>query len=94
VIGPWFLDIVRQHQGAATFAYVVLRPSEEECARRAAQRSEEPIFDYAPLHPLYQAFADLGALERCVMAEEDGGADDMAARIRAEMPTGRFLLDD
>lgn len=94
VVGPWFLDVFRDAARAADLplAYVVLRPSEEECARRAASRREYPILDYSVLRKLYAGFTNLGVLERCVLSDSVD-ANDAANAVRRGLAEGAFLLD-
>ncbi|MGE3142692.1 MAG: AAA family ATPase [Hyphomonadaceae bacterium] len=74
-----------------TLAYVVLRPNEQECARRAARRKEEPILNYDLFKPAYEKYSVLGALEAHVLG--DGlSSTDAANLIRRGLVDGKFLL--
>ncbi|HEY2721429.1 MAG TPA: AAA family ATPase [Chitinophagaceae bacterium] len=61
-IPPWFLDTARKIAGAreVPLDYVVLRPDENICAERAANRTEGIIKDYSAYHNLYVSFDEAG----------------------------------
>jgi len=84
---PWFLERAVARVPGATVHYVVLRPSLDACARRAAERDEGRIVDYAPYRELYDLFE---APERHVIRNDDLAPDDAARIIREGMASGRF----
>jgi predicted kinase len=92
VIGPWFLDLFRDAARAVGIPldYVVLRPDRETAVARARDRSEDPLPDYPP--NLFEGFADVGALERCVVPSHDHGLDALAEVVRSGVAKGRFRL--
>ena len=88
-IPPWYLDGVRRLLSDKPFHYVVVRPSEAVCAARAAARSDGAITDYARYHDLYASFDGGG---RFTIADDESTAADIAARIRAGLTAGTFLI--
>jgi len=66
---------------------VVLKPTLEVCAARAANRAEGVIADYAPYRELYEMF---DAEARHVIQNDDAPAADVAAAIREGLTADRF----
>lgn len=90
-IPPWFLEAA---QGIAQLRdvpmdYVVLRPSEDVCAARAAARPAGAIADYGPYRQLYASFDDAA---RHIVADDTGGVAAIAQRIRAGLDAGAFRV--
>jgi tRNA uridine 5-carbamoylmethylation protein Kti12 len=75
VIPGWFFEPLRDElrSRGSEVAYVVLRPPLDVAIRRSRGRSDEPMGDPDVVRRLWEAFADLGPLERHVIA--DGGED-------------------
>lgn len=94
VVAPWHLDVFRTaaQRVGARLAYVILLPGEEECARRAASRRDDPITDYAPLRPLHASFAEAEAYRAHILSAVDG-SNAIADAIRTGLADGKFLLD-
>jgi gluconate kinase len=92
-IPPWFLDTARKvvKSREVPLDYVVLRPSEAVCARRAATRLEGTIPDYAPYRDLYSVFDEA---ERYTIKDDVSDAAVVAARIREGLNVGRFRIPD
>jgi chloramphenicol 3-O-phosphotransferase len=91
-IPPWFLDTARKVvKSRVPVDYVVLRPSEAVCARRAATRLEGTIPDYTPYRDLYSAFDEA---ERYTLKDDTVDAAEVAARIREGLSAGRFRIPD
>jgi len=88
-IPPWFLDATRALLKNEPFHFVVLRPSEAVCAERAATRAEGTIADYDSYHELYLAFE---SAKRFTISDDTGGPATVAARIRAGIEAGKFLV--
>jgi hypothetical protein len=70
-------------------AYAVLRPPIDVAIRRSRERSDEPMWDPDVVRRLWEAFADLGPLERHVIA--DGGEDPETI---ATLVADRFVAGD
>jgi len=94
IVGPWFLDVYRAEARRTGLGldYVLLRPSEALAERRARDRTERPIADYAPMRPLYAQLADVGELEPHVIETSDLSLDETLEAIRAGLAEGRFRL--
>ena len=88
-IPPWYVDAVRRLFSDKPFHYVVIRPSEAVCAARAAARADGTIADYGPYSELYAVFDGGG---RFTIADDVSSAADLAARIRADLSKGVFLI--
>ena len=65
-IPGWFLEPVRDAliRSGNTVAYAVLRAPLAVCQARAADRDRDPLRDPTAVEQLWNAFADLGDLER------------------------------
>lgn len=61
--------------------YVVLRASLEVCTVRAGSRPDWPVTDASRVERLWRAFADLGQLERDVIATDDVEPETIALGI-------------
>jgi hypothetical protein len=90
-IPPWFLDGLRKlTKGRDVPAdFVVLRPSEEVCAARAAARCEGQITDYESHKKLYASFDEAPEF---IIQTDEGDPRVIAELIREELKTGRFRL--
>ncbi|MGA2348603.1 MAG: AAA family ATPase [Candidatus Sulfotelmatobacter sp.] len=90
-IPPWFLDTARAIAKVreVPLDYVVLRPSEQVCAARAAARAEGKIADYASYRELYGIF---DGVERNTIQDDTSHAKVVAARIREGLDAGVFRL--
>jgi|ERR1700733_4911561 predicted kinase len=91
-IPPWFLKTAVKiaKSKEVPLDYVVLRPSEEVCAQRAAARAEGTIADYGPYRDLYASFDEA---ERFTIRDDFGEARPVAARIREGLDAGKFRID-
>ena len=89
-IPPWYLGGVRKITASRGIAvhYVLLLPSEETCARRAAERSEDATFDYEVFHEFYATFKEM---DGPVLTQELPPAE-LARAIRKGLESGIFLL--
>jgi adenylate kinase family enzyme len=90
-IPPWFLDTARAVVKVkdVPLDFVVLRPSMEVCAARAAGRSEGAIADYAPYRDLYMSFNEA---EHHIIQDDKSDAATVASRIRDGLDGGKFRL--
>jgi len=95
IVGPWFLDIYREdaRRTGIVLDYILLRLTEDLASRRAREREERPIADYTDMSPLYAQMADIGELERHVIATTHLSIDDTLRAIREGMADGRYRLD-
>lgn len=57
VVGPWFLPAFARRLGLADFDYVVLLPSEDECAERVRTRVGHRFADESAARSMHQEFA-------------------------------------
>jgi predicted kinase len=91
-IPPWFLDTARKiaDRRSIPLDFVIIRPSEEICAARAAARLEGAISDYAPYHDLYADFDSVD--KRHTIRDDEASAAAIAARIRKGLNEGVFRL--
>lgn len=82
VIPGWFLEPLRDELQArgSDVSYAVLRPPIDVAIRRSRERSDEPMDDPDVVRQLWDAFADLGWLERHVIVD-DGGAPEAIATL-------------
>lgn len=91
-IPPWFLEtvdkVVRRKEVAVD--YIVLLPSSEICAARAAARKAGAIADYAGYQALYDDFNDTSRRHRVVNDHADPIAT--AKLIREGLSEGKFRL--
>ena len=69
--------------------YVVLRPSEQVCAARAAARDEGRIPDYSRYRNLYLSF---DVMESHILSDDTAPALEMAQRIVLGLSDGRFRV--
>jgi chloramphenicol 3-O-phosphotransferase len=83
----WFLERAAARVSGTTIDFVVLRPSLEACARRAAERDEGRIVDYAPYRELYDLFE---APDRHVVRNDDLAPAEAASIIREGLTQDRF----
>ena len=69
--------------------YLVVRPSQQVCAARAATRKEGKITDYSPYRDLYASFDEL---EANIISDNTADAATVAARIRKNTNEEKFRL--
>jgi hypothetical protein len=92
VVGPWFLDIFREAARTVQVPldYVVLRLPRETAMARARDRAEAPLADYPP--HLFDAFADVGEFEPCVLEIGEADRETVVTSLRDGLNAGRFRL--
>jgi tRNA uridine 5-carbamoylmethylation protein Kti12 len=92
VIPGWFLEPLRDElrSRGSDVAYAVLRPSLDVAIRRSRERSDQPMRDPEVVRKLWEAFAELGPLERHVIAVDDGDDPEAIATLVAD----RFAVGD
>jgi tRNA uridine 5-carbamoylmethylation protein Kti12 len=88
---PWFLETALKmaKKREIPLHYVVLRPSQAVCAKRAATRAEGVIADYSRYHDLY---ADFDQAQRYIIPGDGCSAAEMAVRVREGVDEGVFLV--
>jgi adenylate kinase family enzyme len=90
-VPPWFLETaVRMvSKREIPLHFVVLRPDEDACVKRAASRKEGTISDYKHYHELYISF---DGAQRYIIPGDDCSALEMAERVREGVDEGIFLV--
>ncbi len=86
---PGFLDAARKSLKEAPLDFVVLRPSEAECAARLAARPEGKMEDYTPFRRLYSLFDERPGN---VISDDRTDPVTMAQRIRQGLAQGKFRV--
>jgi tRNA uridine 5-carbamoylmethylation protein Kti12 len=88
---PWFLDTALKMANYRDIPldYVVVRPSIEICATRAATRTDGTIKDYKRLRELYKDFDEA---EPNTIADDEADASTVAKMIRQGLDEGKFRL--
>lgn len=101
ILGPWHFDLVAAETDrlAAPVHYVVLRPDEETCLRRARGRAgeeREPGFpaltDEAPLRHTHRQFRDLVAYEGHAVDTSGVAVDATVAEVGRLVDGGTVRL--
>jgi len=88
-IPPAFLDTARKILKEIPFDFVLLRPSFEVCAERAASRQEGAMRDTAMLRNFYARFEE-GTVEP--ISDDHAGPESLAHRIAEGLTQGRFRV--
>ena len=91
-IPPWFLDTVRKiaEPRKVPLEYIIIRPGENVCARRAASRKEGIISDYSQYHDFYLDFMEAGKYSICDDFSDPKSIADTINKRRSE---GIFRLN-
>jgi predicted kinase len=94
IIGPWFLKPFRvaAEREQLAMSYVVLRPDLETTLARAEARPDGELKDVEAITGLYDAFKDLGELERHVIDNSGLDAEQTAAEVRKGVASQQFRL--
>lgn len=94
VIPRWFLAPLRAalEQRGHAVRYAVLRPTLEACRARVARRGGRELSDPDVIQRLWDEFADLGSLERNVIAAGDGDAQAAADAVHARLQDGTLTI--
>ena len=90
-IPPWYLETIKKILFVRSIPvhYVVIRPSMDICASRAANRSEGAIPDYAMYKELYQCFDEA---QRYIIFADSSDAATIASYIMEGLNSGDFLV--
>lgn len=86
-IPPQFLETAHKILKEVPLNYIVLRPSLEVCAARAASRSEGGIANYGSYQEFYALFEDASPY---VVSDDEADARSVAKRIHQGLGEGRF----
>ena len=89
-VPPAYLDAAKKLLRGEAFHFVILRPSRDVCAARAASRPEGIVRDYGRYDEFYRSF---DADERFSISDEASTPQAIAERIRSGMLRGDFLVD-
>jgi chloramphenicol 3-O-phosphotransferase len=92
IIGPWFLKPFQAAAEQVPMSYVVLRPDLETTLARAQQRADTELKDVEAITGMYDAFKDLGELERHVIDTSALDAEQTAAEVRRAVASKQFRL--
>jgi chloramphenicol 3-O-phosphotransferase len=92
IVGPWFLDVFVEaaRKAGLPLHYAVLRTDRETAVARARDRAESPLADYPP--SLFEAFADLGALEGHTLDVGDLTIEAAAEAVSGALGSGHLRL--
>lgn len=88
-IPPTFVDTARKILKEVPFDFVLLRPSFEVCAQRAASRKEGAITDTGMLKTFYSRF-EAGTIEP--ICDDEADVKTLARRIAEGLNEGRFRM--
>jgi chloramphenicol 3-O-phosphotransferase len=90
-IPPWFLPTAFRmtNRREIHLDYIVLRPGEEVCAVRAADRTEGQISDYSQYHDLYSSFDEA---RQYTIHDDTSEAATIAKLIRKNLNAGLFRV--
>lgn len=98
-VGPWFMDLVGNELAPlrTSVAYMVLRPSLEDCLARCLQRQSESrhagaLRDETVIRQLYRSYSNLEGFERHVIDTGGLRADETASLVVDELESPRFAL--
>ncbi len=94
IIGPWSLAPFVEaavHDGLR-LSLAVLRPSFEQAFRRATGREGKELKASGPLKGLYQAFENLGALEKHVIDSTLHSVEETVEHVRSRVRSGRLSV--
>ena len=93
VIPGWFFEPLRDslRSAALPVACSILRPPLRVCLERATNRAAEGLNEPEVVERLWRAFADLGPLERHVIAP-DASADETAEEVFRRLNDGTLEL--
>jgi gluconate kinase len=88
-IPPTYVDTARKILKDVAFDFVLLRPSFQICAERAASRQEGAISDYVMLRNFYARFEE-GTVEP--ICDDNAEPESLARRIADGLNEGRFRV--
>jgi hypothetical protein len=88
-VPPTFVDTARKILKEVPFDFVLLRPSFEVCAERAASRKEGAITDQVMLKNFYARFEE-GTVDP--ICDDDADPESLARHIADGLNQGRFRV--
>ena len=88
-IPPAYVSTVRKILKELPLDFVLLRPSLQTCAERAASRKEGAISDYAMLNNFYARFEE-GSID--AICDDKADPASLALRIADGLDKGRFRV--
>jgi hypothetical protein len=90
-IPPWYMGVVMEILGRREIPvdYIILKPSEETCTERAANREEGKIADYSIYKRLYDSF---GEANKYTIVDEVSDACTIADHIMEGLDEGAFRV--
>ena len=88
-IPPTYVDTARKILKEVPFDFVLLRPSLQVCAKRAASRQEGAISDYVMLENFYARFEEWTLEPIC---DDNADPESLARRIADGLDQGRFRV--
>ena len=88
-IPPAFVDTARKILKDVPFDFVLLRPSFEVCAKRAASRRQGAIRDKAMLKNFYARFEE-GTIEP--ICDDNADPESLARQVADGLDQGRFRV--
>ena len=86
---PWFLETAIKilSRRELSLEYIVIKPGEDLCASRAANREEGVISDYSTLHEFYLSFEEA---KKYTISDDTASPSLIAERIREGLARGLF----
>jgi predicted kinase len=98
-VGPSFMDLVDDElvHLSTPVAYIVLRPSLEDCLARCRERQSDPrhagaLRDETVIRQLYGSYSNLDGFERHVLDTSGLTAEATASLVVSELKSPRFAL--
>jgi hypothetical protein len=99
-VGPWFMDLVAHELSdlSAPVAYVVLRPTLDDCLARCSERRSDPrhagaLADEEVIRQLYRSYSNLDGFEGHVIDSHGLTAEETASLVAREMDSPCFALE-
>jgi cytidylate kinase len=94
IIGPWSLPAFVHAAGVdqIRLALAILRPSLEQTLSRAKRRAGMELKASGPIKGLYQAFENLGVLEKHVIDSSSHAVEATVEHVRAGVCAGRLSV--
>lgn len=94
IIGPWSLApfVNAAARSRIPLSFVVLRPIYEQALSRAVSREGKQLQASGPIRGLYEAFENLGALEKHVFDSTAHSVEATVEHLRTGIRIGQFSL--
>jgi cytidylate kinase len=91
VLGPWFLPIFAAATGLASFGYVLLLPSVEQCVSRVDTRRDHAFADEAATRKMHHELARAAIDGRHVLVDPPDHPDAVADLIETHHRDGSLM---